>query len=977
MGEQAEEKKSQKPAKHKHICVGLLAHVDAGKTTLAESILYTCGQIRRLGRVDHRDAFLDTDVQERDRGITIFSKQAQVQWEGMDITLLDTPGHVDFSAEMERTLQVLDYAVLVISAADGLQGHVLTLWRLLERYRVPVFLFLNKMDQPGTDGDSLLTELKDKLDGRIVRFGRKDEAFYEEVAVCDEALLEQYLETEVPVDDSVTAGLVRERRLFPCYMGSALRVEGIDSLLDGLYTYTRMPEYGQAFGARVYKIARDGQGNRLTYVKVTGGTLRVKQMISVCDSRESSVGSVSGSGDDSGNKNAGGTGEVREEKVDQIRVYSGSKYAIEQEAAAGTVCALTGLVSTFCGQGLGAERGAVLPVVEPVMTYRIALPEDCDVHRMYEKLCQLEEEEPQLHLVWREQLNEIHAQLMGEVQIEVLRNLIRERFGVEASFEEGSIVYKETILDRVEGVGHFEPLRHYAEVHLILEPGEPGSGLQFASAVSEDDLDRNWQRLVLTHLEEREHPGVLTGAPITDMRITLAAGRAHKKHTEGGDFRQATYRAVRQGLCRAQSVLLEPVYSFRLELPLALIGRGMTDLQSRAGKFEVPETEGEYAILRGTVPVSEMTGYQAQVRAYSGGKGRLYTALKGYAPCHNTEEVIEAIGYEAEHDVENPCGSVFCAHGAGFVVPWDQVETYMHLESALTGSSGGAGTGDGEAVMPAAGYAVRYGSRKAGSEAGPASDVIGQDEIDEIMTRTYGTKERKKQGWARTIRPSGTSGKDRNGDRAAMLRSASVSGAAEQEPDQGENGSRRKHTGGRADARSQEEYLLVDGYNIIFAWDSLKELAQVNLDSARGRLMDILSNYQGYRRMHLILVFDAYKVKGNPGSTVRYHNIDVVYTKEAETADQYIEKVTHEIGHRHHVRVATSDGLEQLIIMGAGAVRVSARELQEEVMEAGEELRQMFISPQVQMSGGKNYLLEGASEEVTAYLEQMRDNAAH
>lgn len=945
MGEQAEEKKSQKPAKHKHICVGLLAHVDAGKTTLAESILYTCGQIRRLGRVDHRDAFLDTDVQERDRGITIFSKQAQVQWEGMDITLLDTPGHVDFSAEMERTLQVLDYAVLVISAADGLQGHVLTLWRLLERYRVPVFLFLNKMDQPGADGDSLLTELKDRLDRRIVKFGRRDEAFYEEVAVCDEALLEQYLETEAPVDDSVTAGLIRERRLFPCYMGSALRVEGIDSLLDGLHTYTRMPEYGQAFGARVYKIARDGQGNRLTYVKVTGGTLRVKQMISVCGSRGSSVGSVSGSSDDSGNKNAGGTGEVREEKVDQIRVYSGSKYAIEQEAAAGTVCALTGLVSTFCGQGLGAERGAVLPVVEPVMTYRIALPEDCDVHRMYEKLCQLEEEEPQLHLVWREQLNEIHAQLMGEVQIEVLRNLIRERFGVEASFEEGSIVYKETILDRVEGVGHFEPLRHYAEVHLILEPGEPGSGLQFASAVSEDDLDRNWQRLVLTHLEEREHPGVLTGAPITDMRITLAAGRAHKKHTEGGDFRQATYRAVRQGLCRAQSVLLEPVYSFRLELPLALIGRGMTDLQSRAGKFEAPETEGEYAILRGTVPVSEMTGYQAQVRAYSGGKGRLYTALKGYAPCHNTEEVIEAIGYEAEHDVENPCGSVFCAHGAGFVVPWDQVETYMHLESALTGSSSGAGTGDGEAVMPAAGYAVRYGSRKAGSGAGPASDVIGQDEIDEIMTRTYGTKERKKQGWARTIRPSGTVGKDRSG--------------------------------GRADTRSQEEYLLVDGYNIIFAWDSLKELAQVNLDSARGRLMDILSNYQGYRRMHLILVFDAYKVKGNPGSTVRYHNIDVVYTKEAETADQYIEKVTHEIGHRHHVRVATSDGLEQLIIMGAGAVRVSARELQEEVMEAGEELRQMFISPQVQPAGGKNYLLEGASEEVTAYLEQMRDSAAH
>ena len=953
MGEQAEDKKSQKPTKH--ICAGLLAHVDAGKTTLAESILYTCGQIRKLGRVDHGDAFLDTDVQERDRGITIFSKQAQVQWHGMDITLLDTPGHVDFSAEMERTLQVLDYAVLVISAADGLQGHVLTLWRLLERYRVPVFLFLNKMDQPGTDGDRLLAELKEKLDQRIVRFGQRNEAFYEEVAVCDEGILEQYLETEAPVEDEVIAGLIEERRLFPCYMGSALRVEGIDSLLDGLYTYAKMPAYGQEFGARVYKIARDAQGSRLTYVKVTGGTLRVKQMISAgncCGSFDSSVfdsgkdggaGSV-GSGMDN-SKNTGGAVTTWEEKADQIRIYSGSKYTAVQEVCAGMVCALTGLTSTFCGQGLGAEQGTVLPAMEPVMTYRIGLPEDCDVHRMYEKLCQLEEEEPQLHLVWKEQLNEIHAQLMGEVQIEVLRNLIRERFGVEVTFEEGSIVYKETIIDRVEGVGHFEPLRHYAEVHLILEPGDPGSGLQFATAVSEDDLDRNWQRLVLTHLEEREHPGVLTGAPITDMRITLAAGKAHKKHTEGGDFRQATYRAVRQGLCRAQSVLLEPVYSFRLELPLALIGRGMTDMQSRSGKFEAPETEGESAVLRGTVPVSEMTGYQAQVRAYSGGKGRLHTELKGYAPCHNTEEVIAAIGYEAEHDVENPCGSVFCAHGAGFVVPWDQVETYMHLESALAGSSSGAGTGDGEAVMPAAGYAVRYGSRKAGSDAGPASDVIGQDEIDEIMTRTYGTKERKKQGWARTIRPSGTAGKDRSGD--------------------------------RADTRSQEEYLLVDGYNIIFAWDSLKELAQVNLDSARGRLMDILSNYQGYRRMHLILVFDAYKVKGNPGSTVRYHNIDVVYTKEAETADQYIEKVTHEIGRRHHVRVATSDGLEQLIIMGAGAVRVSARELQEEVMEAGEELRQMFISPQVQPAGGKNYLLEGASEEVTAYLEQMRDNAAH
>lgn len=941
----------QEPQKtKKHICAGLLAHVDAGKTTLAESILYTSGQIRKLGRVDHRDAFLDTDEQERDRGITIFSKQAQLGWKDMDITLLDTPGHVDFSAEMERTLQVLDYAILVISASDGVQGHVLTLWKLLERYHVPVFLFLNKMDQPGADADRMLIQLKDKLDGRCVRFGEKDAAFYEEIAVCDEEVLEQYLETEMPIEDQVIAGLIRDRKLFPCYTGSALRVEGIDRLLNGLYIYAQMPEYGRDFGARVYKISRDTQGNRLTYVKVTGGELRVKQILSVTGRN---------SGPDA----------VREEKVDQVRIYSGSKYTVVQEAAAGTVCALTGLVSTFCGQGLGTEQGDVVPVTEPVMTYRVGLPEGCDVHQMYDKLCQLEEEEPQLHLVWKEQVGEIHAQLMGEVQIEVLRNLIAERFGTDVFFDEGSIVYKETIIDRVEGVGHFEPLRHYAEVHLILEPGDPGSGLQTDTACSEDELDRNWQRLVLTHLEEREHPGVLTGAPITDMRIILAAGRAHKKHTEGGDFRQATYRAVRQGLCKAQSVLLEPVYAFRLELPLELIGRGMTDMQGRAGKFEAPETEGEYVVLKGTVPVSKMAGYQAQVRAYSGGKGRLYLELKGYAPCHNTEEVIAAIGYEAEHDVENPCGSVFCAHGAGFVVPWDQVEEYMHLESTLHAgrydSQGETGYGteqnpegfwgsvDAEEGLSASQpQAVRYGNlrRERGSGSGTRADVIGQDEIDEIMNRTYGTRERKKQGWARTIRPSGHE----------VRKTAGVDAGP----------------GSRTDSASQEEYLLVDGYNIIFAWDSLKELARTNLDSARGKLMDILSNFQGYRKMHLILVFDAYKVKGNPGSAVRYHNIDVVYTKEAETADQYIEKVTHEIGRRHHVRVATSDGLEQLIIMGAGAVRVSARELQEEVMAVSEELRQSFIEPPVRDHGrdgnGRNYLLDGASEEVRKYVEQVK-----
>ena len=962
MGEQ-ESRKAKK-----HICIGLLAHVDAGKTTLAESILYTSGQIRKLGRVDHKDAFLDTDEQERDRGITIFSKQAGLAWRDMDITLLDTPGHVDFSAEMERTLQVLDYAVLVISVTDGVQGHVLTLWKLLERYHVPVFLFLNKMDQPGADADSLLAQLKDKLDGRCVRFGEKDAAFYEEVAVCDEGLLEQYLETEMPIEDRVIAGLIRERKLFPCYTGSALRVEGVDGLLDGLHDYTQMPEYGRDFGARVYKISRDAQGNRLTYVKVTGGELHVKQTIPVKD-------------------RSGGTEAVREEKVDQIRVYSGSKYSVEQKAEAGTVCVLTGLVSTFSGQGLGVEQETVIPVTEPVMTYRVVLPEGCDVHQMYDKLCQLEEEEPQLHLVWKEQVGEIHAQLMGEVQIEVLRRVIMERFGVDVFFDEGSIVYKETILDRVEGIGHFEPLRHYAEVHLILEPGEPGSGLQFDTVCSVDELDRNWQRLVLTHLEEREHPGVLTGAPITDMRIVLTAGRAHKKHTEGGDFRQATYRAVRQGLCKARSVLLEPVYSFRLELPLELVGRGMTDMQSRAGRFETAETEGEYAVLRGTVPVSEMAGYQEQVRAYSGGKGRLYLELKGYAPCHNTEEVIAAAGYEAEHDVENPCGSVFCAHGAGFVVPWDQVEKYMHLESTLTlqteensdqgrtesgeyqsqngedfWESMSIDSGEGEGIFGDQAHAVRYGNlRKArAGGSGALPDVIGQDEIDEIMNRTYGTKERKKQGWARTIRASGNAA-------GKMAGADGVDGRA-----------RNSRPGGRADASSQEEYLLVDGYNIIFAWDSLKELAQGSLDSARGKLMDILSNFQGYRKMHLILVFDAYKVKGNPGSAVRYHNIDVVYTKEAETADQYIEKVTHEIGRKHYVRVATSDGLEQLIILGAGAVRVSARELQEEIMAVNEELRQAFLEPAGGYYGkdgnGKNYLLEGASEEVMEYVEKVKED---
>lgn len=945
----------------KKTVIGLLAHVDAGKTTLAERMLYAAGEIRNPGRVDHRDTFLDTDTQERDRGITIFSKQARLSWKGMEVTLLDTPGHVDFSAEMERTLQVLDCAVLIINGSDGVQSHTLTLWRLLERYRVPVFLFVNKMDQPGTDADALLMGLKRELDERCVVFsgrsGKADAAFYEDIAVCDEALLEKYLErTEqretqsagetgtqnggtgergqdeaAPIMDREITALIESRKLFPCFFGSALKGEGVEALLDGLLSYAPVAVCGEAFGARVFKITRDQSGRRLTHVRITGGSLKVKQTITstgVWNRRE-----TDGTGTDRGS----GTEADCVEKIDQIRLYSGEKYTAMQEVEAGSVCALLGPEHTFCGQGLGAEKGTVLPLLEPVLTYRVNPPEGCDLHDMYEKLCKLEEEEPQLHPVIQEQSGEIHVRLMGEVQIEILRKLIRERFGIEISFDEGSVLYRETIADVAEGVGHFEPLRHYAEVHLILEPGERGSGLTFHSCLSEDKLDRNWQRLILTHLEEKTHLGVLTGSPITDMQITLAAGRAHLKHTEGGDFRQATYRALRQGLCRARSVLLEPVYEFRMELPAALVGRAITDVQAMGGSFDAPETIGEEAVLTGTAPVSSFGGYHTKMLAYSGGKGRVFTRLKGYEPCHNAEEVIEQIGYEAEHDLENPCGSVFCAHGAGFVVEWDHVEEYMHLEPALKagwrlsdgstygmngkydqmgqykpgGMTGEGGTGNGTAAgndADVGNFAERYAKRSGGNKR--EIDFIGQEEIEEIFARTFGSKEPKKQGWARTIR-------------------AKTAAPAEVE-----------YRGGQG---KQEEYLLVDGYNIIFAWEELTSLAKTDLNAARGRLQDILCNYQAFRRMHLILVFDAYRVKGNPGSVERYHNIDVVYTKEAETADQYIEKVTHEMSRKkYRVRVATSDGLEQIIILGAGATRVSARELYEEVRAAEKEMRESF-----------------------------------
>lgn len=893
--------------------IGLLAHVDAGKTTLAERILYTAGEIRSLGRVDHRDTFLDTDRQERERGITIFAKQARFSWKAMKVTLLDTPGHVDFSAEMERTLQVLDCAVLIISGADGVQSHTLTLWKLLERYQVPVFLFVNKMDQPGTDKETLLADLQKQLDGRCVAFD--EETFWEDVAVCDEGLLDAYLQWEedgkapltVPFGVEEIAGLIAGRRLFPCFFGSALRGDGVEDFLNALFVYSQAPRYKEEFGARVFKITRDAQGNRLTHIKVTGGSLKVKQTIKVAADGAEKPG-------------AGRAAAGQEEKVDQIRLYSGEKYITVPEIGAGGICALTGPAHTFCGQGIGAEEEDTLPFLEPVMAYRVELPKDCDVHDMYIKLCKLEEEDPQLHIVRQEGSRELHVRLMGEVQIEILKNLIWERFGVEVSFGEGSVLYKETISDVVEGVGHFEPLRHYAEVHLVLEPGERGSGLTFRSQCSEDKLDRNWQRLILTHLEEKIHLGVLTGSPITDMQITLAAGRAHVKHTEGGDFRQATYRALRQGLCRAKNLLLEPVYSFKIELPAAMVGRAMTDIQAMSGRFAAPRVLGDQAVLEGTVPVSEFGGYQTKMLAYTGGKGRLFTRLKGYEPCHNAGQVIEEIGYEAEHDTENPCGSVFCAHGAGFVVEWDQVESYMHLEPALKPGwrlSDGRIYGADEVDQisqnmwdddGAEDFAERFTRRT--NSVNSAADFIGQDEIEEIYRRTFGSKEPKKQGWARTIR-------------------AKAAPASEPE-----------YHGGQT---KREEYLLVDGYNIIFAWEELSGLARTDLSAARWKLMDILSNFQGCRGMHLILVFDAYRVKGNPGSVEHYHNIDVVYTKEAETADQYIEKVTHEMSRKnYHVRVATSDGLEQIIIMGAGAIRVSARELYEEVQAAEAEMRENY-----------------------------------
>lgn len=889
----------------RQLTIGILAHVDAGKTTLSEGILYQCQAIRKLGRVDNQDSFLDTDELERQRGITIFSKQAILDMGDLRVTLLDTPGHVDFSAEMERTLQVLDYAILVISGADGVQGHTMTLWRLLKKYNIPTFLFVNKMDQVGTDRDFILAELKRRLDEHCIAFTAevsaedsdatsarelasdsreaKLEEFLENLAMCDDALLDTYMEEGTITREQITDA-VQARQVFPCYFGSALKMQGVDTFLEGFQMYTAPRSYADTFAAKVFKITRDEQGNRLTHMKVTGGVLKVKDSIG-------------------------------EEKVNQIRIYSGVKFEAVSEASAGCVCAVTGLNETHPGKGLGTEPDSDEPVLEPVLMYQILLPDGTDANQTFLKLKQLEEEEPQLHLVWNEKLKEIQAQLMGEIQIEILKSLIWERFKLRVEFGPGNILYKESIADVVEGVGHFEPLRHYAEVHLLLEPGELGSGMQFEMDCSEDVLSRNWQRLIMTHLGEKEHRGVLTGSPITDMKITIIGGRAHLKHTEGGDFRQSTYRAIRQGLMQAESVLLEPYYRFRLEVPTEQIGRALSDIERMQGNAESPLIEGEMSILTGYAPVKTMQGYQTEVIAYTRGLGRLFCENGGYRPCHNTDEVLANIQYDPETDLENPTGSVFCAHGAGFVVPWNQVPDYMHVEGRLLHKK------EQPEIL---------------SIPSPIATSRRSDEKLDDYVDTYKPKYNPieyERNRAKTVYAQGEA----------------------------------KRTFSPKEKLPQ--YLLVDGYNIIFAWEELRELAHVNIDSARDRLIDIMCNYQGHKGMHLILVFDAYKVKENPGSEKKHHNIQVVYTKEAETADMYIEKFAHQMGKKYTVTVATSDSVEQVIIRGQGCLLMSANELEEDVTLSNREVRDVIGR---QNPKNKNYSLAHAIDQMTKREEEGR-----
>ena len=920
----------------KRFVIGILAHVDAGKTTMSEAILYETGKLKKMGRVDNRDAFLDTFALERARGITIFSKQAVFPLGDASVTLLDTPGHVDFSAEMERTLQVLDYAVLIVSGADGVQGHTETLWRLLRRYRIPVFIFVNKMDQKGTDRDAVLASLKERLDHGVVDFSgvignedvltfsvsaepfsavcRDPEEAAEEIATCDEVLLEAYLADGTLKTDDVRK-VIHDRKLFPCFFGSALKLSGVREFLTALGEFASCPDYTKDFGAKVFKISRDEAGVRMTHLKVTGGSLKIRDSLSP-DS---------------------------EEKINQIRLYSGSKFEALKEAEPGMVVAVTGISDTRPGQVFGTASESALPLLEPVLTYRILLPFGTDSHTMLKNMRMLEEEDPQLHIVWNEALGEIQAQVMGDVQMEILKSQVQERFGVEIEFGEGNIVYKETIAKTVEGVGHFEPLRHYAEVHLLMEPGEPGSGLVFEADCSEDMLDKNWQRLILTHLEEKRFRGILTGSEITDMKITLIAGRAHQKHTEGGDFRQATYRAVRQGLCEAGCVLLEPYYAFRLEVPSENLGRAMADLDRMQGEFSAPEQDGSMALLTGTAPVSTMRNYQRDVISYTKGRGRLTLSLSGYEPCHNAEEVIAASGYDFDSDLQDPAGSVFCSHGAGFVVPWNEVKQYMHVESPLAKQLAKEQQerelkeADERLKAMAADVAAGSSSDSRGN-GGSSLSFYDDKELQAIFTRTYGEPKRKLVS---------------DYDSRTVIRAKNASPVKpvkeKEEP--------------------EDEYLLVDGYNIIFAWEELSDLAAVSIDATRYKLMDILSNYKGFRKICVIVVFDAYKVPGGVEKVQKYHNIHVVYTKEAETADQYIEKVAIRIGRRYRTTVATSDGVIQLIIRSQGCILWSARDFREEIERVGK-----LISEEKGKHTGsaKNYLFLHADEETRKYLEDVR-----
>lgn len=884
----------------KNLVLGILAHVDAGKTTLSEAMLYLSGQIRNLGRVDHKDTFLDTYELEKQRGITIFSKQAVFKWLDTSFTLLDTPGHVDFSAEMERTLSVLDYAILVISGSEGVQGHTKTVWNLLREYNIPVFIFVNKMDISSYSKEDILMQLKKELSDSVVDFSESltsdKDLFYDELAMCEENMLEDYMQNNNINDDLITEAIIN-RQVFPVLFGCALKTNGIEDFMNCMCRYSRQPNYKQQFAARVFKIARDEQNARLTFVKITGGKIAVKDKISFENL------DYTDTNDNKNNK----TKIQNVQKIDQIRIYNAQKYELVQQAQAGMICALTGLENTKAGQGLGAQMDLPEALIESVLNYKVILPDDISPVSFLADLRKLEEEEPQLNVTWNEQLQEIHVQVMGEIQVEILKSMIFERFGVEVSFGTGGVVYKETIEDTVEGVGHFEPLRHYAEVHLLMEPMPKGSGLEFALDVPDDVLDKNWQRLIYTHLTEKEHIGVLTGSAITDMKITLINGKAHLKHTEGGDFRQATYRALRQGLKSAKTVLLEPYYSFVMNLPAENVGRAMNDITQMYGNFEPPLIEEDEAVITGKVPVSAFLGYPVTLSAYSKGRGKVTCRFDGYGKCHNEEEVIEEKGYDSENDISNPTGSVFCSHGAGFTVPWNEVEKYMHLPKRKNKTEQ---------------YEILNQVRKAAENKKYTGTYEQDKELEEIFKRTFGDIKRKRSasssfGYEKQLKD--------------MNRNIEI-----------EKQKREKHTTVKKPSK-KEEFLLVDGYNIIFAWEELRELSEVDMAAARDKLMDMLSNYQGFKKCNLILVFDAYKIKGNTGTVTKFHDIDVVYTKEAETADMYIEKTSHKLSRDNYVKVATSDGLEQMIIIGQGAVRMTAKELKNELDTTNAEIQQMLL----------------------------------